>query len=115
MRTSFVFCLLASGAAMWGADWLTDGKDPQRTNWQKDEKILTPTNVKGMKLLWKVQLPNESRRMHALLPTLIVENVRTSSGPKEIAIATGVSDNIFGIDAASGKVLWKKHFSSAYS
>jgi outer membrane protein assembly factor BamB len=34
---------------------------------------------------------------------------------KEIAIATGVSDNIFGIDAASGKLLWTKHFSSSYS
>lgn len=114
MRTSFVFCLIACGAAL-GADWLTDGKDPQRTNWQRDEKILSPSTVKGMKLLWKVQLPNESRRMHALLPTLIADNVRTGNGTREIAIATGVSDNIFGIDVASGKVLWTKHFSSTYS
>ena len=75
MRTSLIFGLIACSAALWGADWLTDGKDPQRTNWQKDERILNPTNVKGMKLLWKVRLPNESRRMHALFPTLIAENV----------------------------------------
>ena len=35
------------------ADWLTDGGDPQRTAWQKNEHILSVSNVKGMKLLWK--------------------------------------------------------------
>jgi outer membrane protein assembly factor BamB len=53
--------------------------------------------------------------MHSLLPMLIAENVSTSNGPKEIGIATGVSDNIFAIDVAVGKVLWKKHFSSTYA
>ncbi len=37
------------------ADWLTDGGNPQRTAWQRDEHILNVSNVKGMKLLWKYQ------------------------------------------------------------
>jgi hypothetical protein len=41
------------------ADWLTDGNNPQRTNWQRDEKLLSPANVKDIKLLWKIQLDNQ--------------------------------------------------------
>ena len=33
------FTLLA--VAAFGADWLTDGANPQRTAWQKDETIFT--------------------------------------------------------------------------
>ncbi len=102
-------------AAAGASDWLTDGKDPQRTNWQKDEKVFTLANVKDTKLLWKVKLDNEVRQMHSLFVPLIVENVNTSSGPKEILIETGVSDNIYAIEAQTGKVLWKKHFSSNYT
>src|SRR5713226_6655075 len=90
--------VLLGGAAAWSADWLTDGGNPQRTAWQKDEKILTTANVKDMKLLWKIKLDNQPRQMHSLLPTLIIGRVNTRSGPQQIAIATGVSDNIYAID-----------------
>jgi len=33
------------------ADWLTDGADTRRNNWQKDETTLTKANVKDMRLL----------------------------------------------------------------
>ncbi len=92
------------------AEWPTDGGDPQRTGWQKNESILTKANVKGMKLLWSLKLDNLPREMHSLLPPVIVENVPTSSGPKEIAVVAGSGDNIYGVDAASGKLLWKKHY-----
>ncbi len=101
--------LLAS-ALCWGADWLTDAANPQRTNWQKDEKVFTTANAKDIKLLWKLQLDNKPREMHSLFPPLIIGRVDTSAGPKQIAIETGVSDNIYAIDVDSGKLLWKKHF-----
>jgi len=63
-----------------------------------------------MKLLWKLKTDNEPREMHSLLPALIVSRVATSSGPREIAIVTGVSDNIYAIDVETGTLLWKKHF-----
>ncbi|HLJ49743.1 MAG TPA: PQQ-binding-like beta-propeller repeat protein [Bryobacteraceae bacterium] len=97
------------------SDWLTDGKDSQRTNWQKDEKVFTLSNIKDTKLLWKVKLDNQTRQMHSLFVPLIVEKVKTRSGPKEILIETGVSDNIYAIEAETGKVIWKKHFSSSYT
>jgi outer membrane protein assembly factor BamB len=116
MRRISTTLLIATGClAAWGADWLTDGNNPQRTNWQKDEKILTTANVKSMRLLWKVKLDNEPRQMHALFPPLIAERVNTSSGVRQVALETGVSDNLYAIDVETGKVLWRKHFISSYT
>ncbi len=45
-KTKYALSLaaLACGIA-YGADWLTDGGNPQRTAWQRDEHILTKDNV----------------------------------------------------------------------
>src|SRR5438552_9328965 len=90
--------LILGGVLAWGADWLTDGGNPQRTAWQKDEKIFSTDRVRNIKLLWKIKLDNQPRQMHNLFPPLIVSNVNTPKGPKQIAIETGVSDNLFAID-----------------
>ena len=92
------------------AEWLTDGKDNQRSAWQKDEHILTTSNVKNMTLLWKVQTGNEGRALHALMPALIASKVTTGSGPKEIVLVSGISDNLYAMDASDGALLWKKHY-----
>ena len=73
----FAFFTFASLAA--GADWLTDGGDSRRNNWQKDETILTKANVKGMKLLWKRKLDNQPRQMHSLLEPLVIGSVTTKA------------------------------------
>ena len=66
MRRLLLVTLIFAGlASMWGADWLTDGGNPQRTAWQKDEKILGLDNVKNMKLLWTLHLDNEPMVMHS--------------------------------------------------
>lgn len=92
------------------ANWLTDGGGPRRTNWQQDEHILSRDNVKNLKILWKLKLPNQPREMHSLFPALIANEVQTKDGPKQIAIVAGISDNIFAIDVDAGKILWQKHF-----
>jgi outer membrane protein assembly factor BamB len=93
-----------------GAEWPTDGGNPQRTGWQQYEKILTKDNVRNMKVLWKIQLDNQPREMHSLFAPVIAERVPTKNGPKQIAIEAGSSDNVYGIDVDAGAVLWKKHF-----
>ena len=98
-----------------GADWLTDGGNPQRTAWQQDEKVLSVASVKNMKLLWKLHLDNQPRQMHSLFPPLIVGRVNTTAGVKQIAIEAGVSDNIFAIDVENGQLLWKKHFAGTWT
>jgi outer membrane protein assembly factor BamB len=101
---------LAAFSFAFGADWLTDGGNPQRTAWQKDEHILTKENVKGMQILWKANLDSPPREMHSLFPPLIVDNVKTNDGAKQIVIEAGISDKVWAIDAGTGKVIWEKHF-----
>src|SRR5215469_2694779 len=114
MRRILVTATITLGCAL-GADWLTDGGNSMRTAWQKDEKIFTLENVKNTKLLWKLKLDNEPRQMHSLFPPLIVEKVNTPQGVRQIAIETGVSDNIYAIDVEKGEVIWKKHFISTWT
>lgn len=95
---------------VFGAEWPTDGGNRLRTNWQPSETVLNKDNVKGMQLLWKLQLDNQPQEMHALFPPLLIEGVKTSAGVKQIALEAGISDNLYAIDVETGTVLWKKHF-----
>jgi outer membrane protein assembly factor BamB len=96
------------------ADWLTDGGNIERTAWQQNETILSTATVKNMKLLWKTKLDNQPRQMHNLLPVLIIGKVNTSGGPKQMVIATGVTDNIYAMDAETGAILWHHHFETTW-
>ena len=107
---NFIWLGLLGGALLWGAEWRTDGGNAQRTAWQQDEKILNKDNVKGLKVLWKIKLDNAPQEMHSLFAPMIVENVQTSAGRKQIAIVAGISDNLYAIDVETGKLLWKKHW-----
>jgi outer membrane protein assembly factor BamB len=109
-RPLLVISIGAACALLWGAEWPTDGYDSKRDNWQRNETILTKDNVKNLKILWQIKLDNVPQEMHSLFPPLLVDNVKTPSGTKEVAIEAGISDNIYAIDVKAGKVLWKKHF-----
>jgi outer membrane protein assembly factor BamB len=76
----------------------------------KDEKVFTTTNVRNMKLLWKVKLDSKPRAMHNLFNPLIVEKVTTPQGTREMAVVASVNDDLFGVDVATGEQMWKKHF-----
>ena len=115
MRTLSIVTLLVAAAPSWSADWLTDGGNVQRTAWQKDEKIFSVSSVKDTKLLWKIQLDNEVRQMHALFPPLIIDKLNIAGVTKQVAVVAGVSDNIFAIDVEKGSLLWKKHFASTWT
>ena len=71
-------------------DWITDGGDNQRTGWNKDEKILTKDNVKNLKLLWKLQTDNYPRALHSLMPVLVVGQLSTANGPKQVGFVAGI-------------------------
>ena len=102
--------LVSASATVLANDMLTQGVDIGRTGWVKDEKVFTPANVGSMKLLWKLKLESTPRAMHNLFSPLIAEKVNTPQGVKEIGIVAGVSDDLFGIDVATGKQLWHVKF-----
>ncbi len=107
-------CALLLAMNAWSADWLTDGSDVVRSNWQRDEKILSVGTAKDIKLLWTIKLNNATRAMHSLLPPLLIGSVATKNGAKQVMIQAGVSDNVFGIDVATGELLWTRHFESTF-
>lgn len=96
------------------ANWMTDGGDPHKNAWQRNETLIGKDTVKGMTLAWKLRLDNEPREMHNLFPPLIVSDVATADGPKEIAVVAGISDNLYGIDVARGAQIWKRRFDSTF-
>ena len=102
--------LLSSAVTLGATDVLTEGVDTARTGWVKDEKIFTPANVGSTKLLWKLKLDSKPRAMHNLFAPLIAERVTTPQGTREIAVVAGVSDDLFGIDVATGRQIWHRHF-----
>jgi hypothetical protein len=110
MRILACFAIAALCAFSQSAEWPTDGGGPKRTNWQKDEHILTKENVKDLKILWKLKLDNQPREMHSLFPPLLVNGIQTAQGAKQIAIEAGISDNLYAIDVETGTLLWHRHF-----
>jgi outer membrane protein assembly factor BamB len=95
------------------ADWLTDGGDNQRTGWQRNETILNRTNVKNLKILWKIQTGNQVRALHSLMPVLVIGRLETPKGPRQVGIVNGISDNLYAFDVEAGKILWQKHWAYA--
>jgi outer membrane protein assembly factor BamB len=115
VRRYIATAVLASGVPLLASDYLTEGTDPGRTGWMRDEKVVTTDNVKDMTLLWKVKLDSPPREMHNLFSPLIAEGVMTARGPREMAVVAGVSDDLFGIDVASGELMWKKRYESTFA
>jgi outer membrane protein assembly factor BamB len=115
MKVFLILATLGLGSLpVLAADWLSDGADSQRTNWQRDEKILSTATAKNLQLLWKIKLDNQPRQMHNLFEPLVIGRLETRNGPKEVAFVAGVSDNVYAIDVQHGELLWKKKFQSTF-
>ena len=92
------------------ANWLSYGHDPQRTGWSPQETDINPGNAKSISLIWKAHLDNQPRELNSLTAPVNVEWVVTDKGMKELVIVGGASDNLFALDAATGKLVWHKSF-----
>src|SRR5262245_31011871 len=115
MMRALALAALLSAVPVLAADYLTEGVDAARSGWIRNETKFTVQNVKDTTLLWKVKLDSQPRQMHNLFPPLVADRVTTSAGPREMAIVAGVSDDLFGIDVASGEIVWKKHFDTTFT
>src|SRR5688500_16323214 len=118
-----IWAALLSGAAMIHAqppvqqtpasnliDYWTDGADIERSGWIKNEKILTKANVGTLELKWKLETGNQPRALHALMPVLVIGQLNTAGGVKQVGIVNGISDNLYAFDVETGKILWQKHW-----
>lgn len=107
---AFVVTLAAQPLLAQSTDYLTAGVDSARTGWLPTEEVISKANAGQIKLLWKTQLPSKPREMHNLFSPLVAAQLKTPLGVKEVAIVAGVSDDLWGLDAKTGDVLWSKHF-----
>ncbi|MEK6397345.1 MAG: hypothetical protein V4734_04605, partial [Terriglobus sp.] len=107
MATAVLGCGMAVAQ---NGNWLMSGGDVQRSGWNKDEHILSKTNVGKMKLLWKTKTDVYPQGLHTLMDPLVVQNVPTADGPKEIVYVLGVGDTLYAFDAKTGAPFFEHHF-----
>ena len=107
---AFAACVLFGGMTATAQNWLMDGGDNIRSGWNRDEHILTKDNIKGLKLLWKVQTDVQPHALHTLMGPLVVQDVPTPQGKKEMVYVLGSSDELYAFDTAAHKLAWTKHF-----
>jgi hypothetical protein len=110
MKRCLGAALLVHLALAHAADWSNYGGDPQRSGWQRHEKKLSVESVKGLKLLWKRQLDNQSKDLNSLTAPTMLGPIITHRGIKELVFIAGSSDNLYAVDADLGKVFWRRHF-----
>ncbi len=110
IRVFYAIFLSALLLPVEAGQWITFGGNPQRDGWARDETILTPANVKAMKLIWKIQINSPLREMNGLTAPVIAENVLTAQGHKDIVVVAGGADTVDAVDIDTGKVLWHKQF-----
>ncbi|HUI42725.1 MAG TPA: PQQ-binding-like beta-propeller repeat protein [Terriglobia bacterium] len=95
-----------------GGDWPTFGHDPQRSGWAAEETALTPENVGGLKLLWKVKLHNEPKSLTALTAPLVADDVMTAAGLRTVVYVAGSSDVVYALEEKTGGILWTRKFTA---
>ena len=112
LKTVLPCLFLIAVLPLCGADWRSFGRDAQRTSWSPQETDINPGNAGSMTMLWKTHVDNQPRELNGLTAAVAVEWVVTDQGMKEIVVVGGASDNLFALDAGTGKLLWKKTFTA---
>jgi outer membrane protein assembly factor BamB len=107
----FIAILLAFGAGSFAqGSWRTYGGDAQRTGWAKDEKTISKSNASKLRLAWSAQLDNAPIEVWSLTTPVVSAYNYTPKGVQDVVIVGGSSDMIYGLDADTGDVMWKKHY-----
>jgi len=110
MRKSLIIALVGAVGVLWGSDWSSQNGNPQRDGWARGESNLTKAKISGLKLLYKSKVDNQARGLNSLTSPIVMSNLITYLGFKELLFVGGSSDNVFAIDAALNRPFWTSHF-----
>src|ERR1700756_2624915 len=101
MQKSFAIGLACAASALlvFGADWASQSGNPQRDGWARNERDLTKDKIADLRLLYKTHLENKAVGLDALTSPIIMGNIITYRGFKEMLFVGGSSDNAYSIDA----------------
>lgn len=111
-RYSRQLALLVVSCSVAAASWLTFGGDTQRSGWAKEETAISTESVKNMQLLWKLKIDNVPKELNSLTSPIVINSVYTNRGAQTYVVVGGSSDNLFVVDADTGKLAWQKHFTN---
>ena len=91
------------------SEWLTWGHDPERTGSNPGENILNKNNVSQLEVKWTAQISTAPKEyVLSTMTAPVVVTVNTSQGPASRLFVVGSDNTVFAIDAANGKVVWRK-------
>jgi len=87
--------------------WLTRSADNSRSAWNQSEKQLTQASVtsKGIVRATIIPLVGDARGMEA--QPLILPNVKTSLGTRDVMVLPSMADVVRGVDAHDGSGIWQ--------
>ena len=113
-----LFCLMLAGSATVHAqgrplDWPFYGGDAQRSGWEKTDSRITRDNVKDFTLVLKRKL--EKGGAASLTPPVVIGNLISYKGFKELAFIAGSSGSMWSIDVDTDRVFWQKRLSTGPS
>ena len=93
-------------------DWPQYNYDKQRTGWNRGETQLSPKTVGRLKPLWNTQLVNNTPAvvLSTLTAPVVAGGVVTPDGTKDLVFSIGMDDVLSAVDAATGKIVWRKSF-----
>ena len=101
----------AQGQGRGGGGWTTAGGDWQLSGWQKSESRLKKSNVKDIKLLWKIKLGSE--RVTQASEPLVAGRTLAADGFKDVAVISGPGNTLTAVDYEFGKILWQRQIEDA--
>ena len=87
-------------------NWPSVNGGPQREAWARGEAMLSRSTVAGVRLIYARKLDNQNRGSLALTPPLILGNLISYRGFKEMLFVGGSSDVVYSIDAVLNRTLW---------
>ena len=88
-------------------NWPGVNGGPQREGWARPEAMLSRSTVGAVQLIYTRRLDGtQNRGTAALTPPLVLGNLISYRGFKEMLFLGGSSDNVYSIDAVLNRVLW---------
>jgi hypothetical protein len=86
--------------------WLTRSADNSRSGWNSRERHLTQTSVasKGIIRVTTIPVIGDARGMEA--QPLILPNVKTAKGTRDVMVLPSMADVVRGVDAHDGSDIW---------
>ena len=87
--------------------WLTRSADNSRSGWNQHETLLTQASVESKGIIRATIIPviGDARGMEA--QPLILPNVKTAQGTRDVMVLPSMADVVRGVDAHDGSGIWQ--------